>query len=125
MRLVIAALAMLTAATGAFAQTAAPPAAAPAAPPFATTKVEGTENVYIFRYQNHQSIFIVTPAGVIASSYWYARGSRRVAACNAQFEVRPTVAISVGQELNAAPGYCAVATLRVSCTFFCSTPTSG
>jgi hypothetical protein len=32
------------------------PAPAPAAPPlFATTKVEGTENVYVFRYQNHQA----------------------------------------------------------------------
>src|SRR3954462_3161977 len=36
-------------------------------PPFATTKVEGTENVYIFRYGGHQSMFIVTPAGVIAT----------------------------------------------------------
>jgi glyoxylase-like metal-dependent hydrolase (beta-lactamase superfamily II) len=44
-----------------------PPAAAPAAPMFATTKVEGTDNVYIFRYQNHQSMFIVTKAGVIAT----------------------------------------------------------
>jgi hypothetical protein len=42
-----------------------PPAAAP--PPFATTKVEGTDNVYVFRYQNHQSMFVVTPAGVIAT----------------------------------------------------------
>jgi hypothetical protein len=41
MRLVIAALAMLTAATGAVAQTPAPP--------FATTKVEGSDNVDIFR----------------------------------------------------------------------------
>jgi glyoxylase-like metal-dependent hydrolase (beta-lactamase superfamily II) len=55
------------------AQTPAPaqaPAAAPAqpaAPLFATTKVEGTDNVYIFRYQNHQAMFIVTPAGVIAT----------------------------------------------------------
>ena len=39
----------------------------PAAPPFATTKVEGTDNVYIFRFQNHQAMFIVTPAGVIAT----------------------------------------------------------
>ncbi len=38
-----------------------------AAPTFATTKVEGTENVYIFRYQNHQAMFVVTPAGVIAT----------------------------------------------------------
>ena len=44
------------------------PAAAPAAPPlFATTKVDGTESVYIFRYQNHQAMFVVTSAGVIAT----------------------------------------------------------
>jgi glyoxylase-like metal-dependent hydrolase (beta-lactamase superfamily II) len=40
-----------------------PPAAGP--PPTATTKV--TDNVYIFRYVGHQSMFIVTPAGVIAT----------------------------------------------------------
>src|SRR5215472_15947014 len=40
--------------------------AAPAAPPpFATTKI--TDNVYIFRYGGHQSMFVVTPAGVIAT----------------------------------------------------------
>ena len=39
----------------------------PAAPPFATTQVEGTNNVYIFRYGFHQSMFIVTPQGVIAT----------------------------------------------------------
>ena len=37
------------------------------APPFATTKVEGTDNVYIFRNGNHQSMFIVTKDGVIAT----------------------------------------------------------
>jgi glyoxylase-like metal-dependent hydrolase (beta-lactamase superfamily II) len=37
----------------------------PAPPPFATTKV--TDNVYIFRYGSHQSMFLVTPAGVIAT----------------------------------------------------------
>src|SRR5438045_8510072 len=37
----------------------------PAPPPFATTKV--TDNVYIFPYGGHQSMFIVTPAGVIAA----------------------------------------------------------
>src|SRR4249920_1552281 len=37
----------------------------PAPPPFATTKV--TDNVYIFRYGGHQSMFIVTPDGVIAT----------------------------------------------------------
>ncbi len=43
-------------------------AAAPAAaqmPPFATTRV--TDNVYLFRYGGHQSIFVVTPDGVIAT----------------------------------------------------------
>jgi glyoxylase-like metal-dependent hydrolase (beta-lactamase superfamily II) len=39
----------------------------PERPPFATTKVEGTDNVYIFRNGNHQSMFIVTSAGVIAT----------------------------------------------------------
>ena len=43
------------------------PAPTPAPPLFATTKVEGTDNVYIFRYQGHQAMFIVTPAGVIAT----------------------------------------------------------
>ena len=44
------------------------PAQAPAQPAlYATTKVEGTDNVYIFRYQNHQSMFVVTPAGVIVT----------------------------------------------------------
>ena len=39
------------------------PPAAP--PPTATTKV--ADNVYIFRYVGHQAMFIVTPAGVIAT----------------------------------------------------------
>src|SRR5262245_47231292 len=55
------------AAATAIAQTQ-PPAASPPAPPlFATTKIEGTENVYIFRYQGHQAMFVVTPDGVIAT----------------------------------------------------------
>ena len=41
--------------------------AAPARPAFATTKVEGTDNVYIFRYGNHQAMFVVTNDGVIAT----------------------------------------------------------
>jgi glyoxylase-like metal-dependent hydrolase (beta-lactamase superfamily II) len=41
------------------------PAAPAAPPPFATTKI--TDNVYIFRYGGHQSMFIVTPDGVIAT----------------------------------------------------------
>ena len=59
MRFAIAATALL-ATTAVFAQQ-------PPAPLFATTQVEGTQNVYIFRYQNHQAMFIVTPAGVIAT----------------------------------------------------------
>jgi glyoxylase-like metal-dependent hydrolase (beta-lactamase superfamily II) len=45
----------------------AAPAQQPARPQIQTTKVEGTDNVYIFRNGNHQSIFIVTPDGVIAT----------------------------------------------------------
>ena len=48
-------------------QPATPPVAQPAPPPFATTKVEGTDNIYVFRYQGHQAMFIVTPEGVIAT----------------------------------------------------------
>jgi glyoxylase-like metal-dependent hydrolase (beta-lactamase superfamily II) len=36
-------------------------------PPFATRKVEGTDNVYVFRYGGHQSMFVVTSQGVIAT----------------------------------------------------------
>jgi glyoxylase-like metal-dependent hydrolase (beta-lactamase superfamily II) len=50
---------------------------APAPPLFAATKVEGTDGVYIFRYQGHQSMFIVTPDGVIATD---PIGERRPAA---------------------------------------------
>ena len=42
-------------------------AQATAQPTFATRKVDGTDNVYIFRYMGHQSMFIVTPQGVIAT----------------------------------------------------------
>jgi glyoxylase-like metal-dependent hydrolase (beta-lactamase superfamily II) len=45
----------------------AAPASAQQPPAFATTKVEGTDNVYIFRYAGHQAMFVVTPAGVIAT----------------------------------------------------------
>jgi hypothetical protein len=37
------------------------------APPVSTKKVEGTDNVYIFRYGGHQSMFVVTSQGVIAT----------------------------------------------------------
>jgi glyoxylase-like metal-dependent hydrolase (beta-lactamase superfamily II) len=45
----------------------APAAAQAQRPPIETTKVDGTDNVYIFRNINHQSIFIVTKDGVIAT----------------------------------------------------------
>jgi len=53
----------------------APATPAPAQKPmFETTKVEGTDNVYIFRYANVQSMFVVTSAGVIATDpIGYAR----------------------------------------------------
>src|SRR5258706_7873983 len=57
--------------------TATAQAQAPTPPPYATTKVEGTDNVYIFRYGGHQSMFVVTPAGVIATD---PIGERRPAA---------------------------------------------
>ena len=43
------------------------PAQAQQRPQIETKKVEGTDNVYIFRNGNHQSMFVVTPAGVIAT----------------------------------------------------------
>jgi glyoxylase-like metal-dependent hydrolase (beta-lactamase superfamily II) len=45
------------------------PPAAPAAqaPQIETRRVEGTDGVYTFRNQNSQSMFIVTPEGVIAT----------------------------------------------------------
>ena len=39
----------------------------PQRPPIETTKVEGTDNVYIFRNGNHQSMIVVTKDGVIAT----------------------------------------------------------
>jgi glyoxylase-like metal-dependent hydrolase (beta-lactamase superfamily II) len=40
---------------------------APQRPQIETRKVEGTENVYIFRNGNHQAMFVVTRDGVIAT----------------------------------------------------------
>ncbi|MEP6679101.1 MAG: hypothetical protein ABJB78_07365, partial [Betaproteobacteria bacterium] len=40
-------------------------AQSPAAPLYATTKV--ADNVYVFRYGGHQAMFVVTPAGVLAT----------------------------------------------------------
>ena len=55
-------------ATAALAVALSGPANSQAArPQIETKKVDGTENVYIFRNGNHQAMFIVTPAGVIAT----------------------------------------------------------
>ncbi len=66
---------------------AALPAAAqaPTPPPFSATKVEGTDGVYIFRYQGHQAMFVVTPDGVIATD---PIGERRPAAAAYIAEIR-------------------------------------
>lgn len=39
----------------------------PARPQIATTKVEGTDGLYVFRNGNHQAMFVVTSEGVIAT----------------------------------------------------------
>ena len=44
-----------------------PAAPAAQAPPIETKKVEGTDNVYTFRNQNSQAMFIVTSGGVIVT----------------------------------------------------------
>jgi glyoxylase-like metal-dependent hydrolase (beta-lactamase superfamily II) len=64
---VIASVVLAAACLGVVANAQQPAPQQPAAPPFATTKVEGTDNVYVFRYGNHQSMFVVTSAGVIAT----------------------------------------------------------
>ena len=48
-------------------QQAQPPAQQPQRPQIETRKVEGTDNVYIFRNGNHQAMFVVTKDGVIAT----------------------------------------------------------
>ncbi len=60
-------------------------AQAPTPPLFSTTKVEGTDGVYIFRYQGHQAMFVVTPDGVIATD---PVGERRPAAAAYIAEIR-------------------------------------
>jgi glyoxylase-like metal-dependent hydrolase (beta-lactamase superfamily II) len=59
-------LALLALAATAFAF-AAPALAQTARPQIQTTKVDGTEGVYIFRNGGHQSMFVVTKDGVIAT----------------------------------------------------------
>src|ERR1700731_2767991 len=60
-------------------------AQAPTPPLFSTTKAEGTDGVYIFRYQGHQAMFVVTPDGVIATD---PIGERRPAAAAYIAEIR-------------------------------------
>jgi glyoxylase-like metal-dependent hydrolase (beta-lactamase superfamily II) len=55
------------AAPAVLAQAPAAPAAPAARPAIQTTKVPGTDNVYVFRNGGHQAMFIVTSAGVIAT----------------------------------------------------------
>jgi glyoxylase-like metal-dependent hydrolase (beta-lactamase superfamily II) len=63
----VAVAAAFATAGASLAQTQPAPPAQASRPTFETTKVEGTDNVYVFRYQNHQSMFVVTKAGVIAT----------------------------------------------------------
>ena len=72
-----------------FVVAAALPAAAQTPPPppvpYSTTKVPGTDGIYIFRYQGHQAMFVVTPDGVIATD---PIGERRPAAAAYIGEIR-------------------------------------
>ncbi|MGH8662090.1 MAG: MBL fold metallo-hydrolase, partial [Burkholderiales bacterium] len=63
----LASAALTAAVLGGTTQAQQPAAHAVKPPVFATTKVEGTDNVYVFRYLNRQAMFIVTSAGVIAT----------------------------------------------------------
>jgi len=67
LRLLVAASLAVPLLPRALALAQAPPAAPAAPATFATTKVEGNDNVYIFRYQGHQAMFVVTSDGVIAT----------------------------------------------------------
>jgi glyoxylase-like metal-dependent hydrolase (beta-lactamase superfamily II) len=63
-RMILTLAACATLATQVFSQAPAPAAQAP---PIETRKVDGTDNVYTFRNQNSQSMFIVTNDGVIVT----------------------------------------------------------
>jgi glyoxylase-like metal-dependent hydrolase (beta-lactamase superfamily II) len=63
-RTILTLAACATLATQVFSQGPAPAAQAP---PIETRKVDGTDNVYTFRNQNSQSMFIVTNDGVIVT----------------------------------------------------------
>ena len=59
--------ALLATVLGQPAQAQAPAPAQAQRPQIETKKVDGTDNVYIFRNGNHQSMFVVTKDGVIAT----------------------------------------------------------
>jgi glyoxylase-like metal-dependent hydrolase (beta-lactamase superfamily II) len=65
-RTILTLAACATLASQVFSQAQAPAPAAQA-PQIETRKIEGTDNVYTFRNQNSQSMFIVTSEGVIAT----------------------------------------------------------
>ena len=57
------------------------PAQAQQRPQIETKKVDGTDNVYIFRNGNHQSMFVVGKDGVIATdpiAYGRPNGGQRI-----------------------------------------------
>ena len=66
-RVAVAAFLMAFAGVAMAQQPAAQPAQPSARPQFQTTKVDGTDNVYIYRFGGVQSMFIVTNDGVIAT----------------------------------------------------------
>jgi glyoxylase-like metal-dependent hydrolase (beta-lactamase superfamily II) len=65
-RTILTVAACVTLASQVFSQAQAPAPGAQA-PQIETRKIEGTDNVYTFRNQNSQSMFIVTSEGVIAT----------------------------------------------------------
>ena len=88
---------------------AVPTQALAQAPPFETRKI--TENVYIFRYVGHQSMFVVTPDGVIATDpIGYLRpqavttkGHRHVGPCES-FSNSKSLASRAAMAASAPPG---------------------
>ena len=89
--------------------------AQPQRPMFQTTKVEGTDNVYVFRYGNHQSMFVVTSAGVIATD---PIGRYRPEAVTAYLAVRFLMRFFETNRLTPFAVYCLLAGIGCSIYFF-------